>query len=107
VKCLKSLLRQIEKDMAPLENGNSTNKMENLEHKIETHLAERKQLALSFKKMKQVKTTETQHLTGFALARRLEDESLYIGIDYIFQKYGIIRAAYHGGDLSGGGALLN
>lgn len=39
-------------------------------------------------------------------ARKIEGESMYTGVDLILQKFGIVRAAYHGGDLNGGGIKI-
>ena len=37
----------------------------------------------------------------FKAARKIDANSLYTGIDLILKKYGINRAEYHGGDLTG------
>ena len=54
------------------------------------------------KKMRQTKKGKSDQLIGFASARKTEENSLLTGVDEIFQEYGIIRAQYHGGDLSSG-----
>jgi hypothetical protein len=61
-----------------------------------------KELTSLVKKMRQTKKGKSDQLIGFASARKTEENSLFTGVDEIFQEYGIKRAQYHGCDLSGG-----
>ena len=53
-------------------------------------------------KMKKQKTGKVETRDGYKRGRKTEDDSLYSQIDQILGSVGIKRAAYHGGDLTGG-----
>ena len=97
VKRAKVLLRQLNKQ--PITSGQER---ESLELQIQTELDRKKALTVSLKVMRQAKTTKVNKLASLASAQQSEEHSLVTAIDNIFQEYGILRAQYHGGALSGG-----
>ena len=97
VKRAKVLLRQLNKQPIPSEQ-----ERESLELQIQTELDRKKELTVSLKAMRDAKTAKVKKLASFASARKSEEHSLVTAIDKIFQEYGILRAQYHGGELSGG-----
>jgi len=48
-----------------------------------------------------LKSSKADQLKRFKAARKVDADSLYTGIDMILKTYGINRAEYHGGDLTG------
>ena len=100
VKQSKILLKELEK----LINRSKEQERERLsmDNQIDIETKKLKELTSSLKKMRQTKKGKSDQLVGFASARKTEEDSLLTGVDKIFQEYGIIRAQYHGGDLSGG-----
>ncbi|EJK52479.1 hypothetical protein THAOC_28237 [Thalassiosira oceanica] len=63
----------------------------------------RKRVALvEVKKLWDAVSKKKKHLDKFRTDRRSERESLYCKIDRILAEYDILRAEYHGGDLTGG-----
>ncbi len=100
VKQSKILLKKLEKltdRSAELEELHLS-----LDNQIDIETTKLKELTLSLKTMRQAKKSKSDQLIGFASARKTEEDSLLTDVDEILQEYGIIRAQYHGGDLSGG-----
>ena len=56
--------------------------------------------------LKSARTKKNKIMEDFRKARKTDDDSLYTKIDEILHSYGILRASYHGGDLTGG-CILN
>ena len=75
--------------------------LEDCKEEIERLTKEREDMASSIDRMGTKKTAKNKQLEEFRKARKTDDDSLYSLIDEILQEYGILRAAYHGGDLTG------
>ncbi len=60
------------------------------------------QIAVDLKSARAKKTRIAEKIDEFRQARKTDADSLYTKIDGVLSKYKIIRAAYHGGDLTGG-----
>jgi hypothetical protein len=90
-------LRQLDKQQNPSQDERAS-----LELQIATKNAWKNQLKASLKTMQDAKTAKVKQLTGFASARKTEEDSLVTGIDNIYQEFNIFRAQYHGGDMAGG-----
>jgi len=83
-----------------------TMEKEHLEKQILQMEEERDQIGKDLAKLKSQKRAKEKRLKNFKKMRRSAEDSIYTGIDKILKKYGINRAAYHGGDLNGGGVLM-
>lgn len=67
---------------------------------------ERKGLTTKVENARKAVALKKETLLGCRRTRKTEEMSLYTGVDQILQKYNIVRAAYHGGDLNGGGIKI-
>ena len=82
VKQAKALLRQLDKQQNPSQDERAS-----LELQIATENARKNQLKASLKTMRDAKTAKVKQLTGFASARKTEEDSLVTGIDNIYQEF--------------------
>jgi septal ring factor EnvC (AmiA/AmiB activator) len=87
VKQAKALLKQLDK-----QQNLSQDERASLELQIATENAQKNQLKASLKTMQDAKTAKVKQLTGFASARKTEEDSLVTGIDNIYQEFNIFRA---------------
>jgi len=71
------------------------------EKEVSSLEAEREAMSKELERLKKEKSSKTEKLKRFKAARKIDANSLYTGIDLILKKYGINRAEYHGGDLTG------
>ena len=62
---------------------------------------ERREMARVLKEKRKVKSSKLKILGEFKKDRKTDHDSLYTKIDSILERFGILRAAYHGGDLTG------
>lgn len=69
---------------------------------VEELTKERSEMTAEVKKLLDAVSKKKKHLAKFRTDRRSEKESLYCKIDMILGEYDILRAEYHGGDLTGG-----
>ena len=76
------------------------------EKKVNELENERKEIAKQVRDLKAMKTKASNEIKEFKKQRKQMDGSIYTFVDRVLQKYGIIRAAYHGGDLNGGGIII-
>ena len=63
---------------------------------------EKLEMAAKLKSKREQKSKKSKIIEDCKRERKTDSDSLYSAIDKILQDYGILRAAYHGGDLTGG-----
>ena len=63
---------------------------------------EKLEMAAKLKSKREQKSKKSKIIEDCKRERKTDSDSLYTAIDKILQDYGILRAAYHGGDLTGG-----
>ena len=71
------------------------------EEEIEMLMKEREDMKTNIDSMSKKRTAKKAQLEEFRKVRKTDDDSLYSLIDEILIEYGVQRAAYHGGDLTG------
>ena len=71
------------------------------QERIEKLEAERTEMARIIRDKKKQKSVKLKVLEDYKKDRKTDNDSLYTKIDGILEMYGILRAAYHGGDLTG------
>jgi len=76
--------------------------VQSAQEEIEALNKERKDIGEKISKLRSSKTKKADALKEFRKVQKTDDDSLYTKIDAILHAYGIERAAYHGGDLTGG-----
>ncbi len=76
------------------------------EKKVNELENERKEMTKKVRDLRAMKTKASNEIKEFKKQRKQMDGSIYTFVDRVLQKYGIIRAAYHGGDLNGGGIII-
>ena len=63
-------------------------------------VAQTLEMAAKLKSKREQESKKTKIIEDCKKGRKTDSDSLYTSIDKILQDYGIIRAAYHGGDLT-------
>ena len=75
--------------------------LQDCEDRIAKLEAERREMARVLKVKRKEKSNKSKVLEEGKKGRKTDADSLYAHLDNILESYGILRAAYHGGDLTG------
>lgn len=110
IKNLKFNIRNWRGDLVAIESAGQVDqtrqaaiksKIDDAEKGIKRLEDERKAMTKEIDGLKKKRTSKGEQITNIKKARKLDANSLYTGIDNILQEFSIVRAEYHGGDLTG------